>query len=52
MATLEPVVAAIAAYLFLGEYFSPLGHVGAGLILAAVVSTLYDRNRDPGMASS
>lgn len=46
VATLEPVVAALAAYLFLGEYFSLLGYVGAGLILAAVVSTLYDHKHD------
>lgn len=40
VATLEPVVAAVAAYLFLGEYFTPLGYLGAGLVLAAVVATI------------
>jgi DME family drug/metabolite transporter len=42
VATLEPVVAAVTAYIFLGEYFSFLGYVGAGLILLAVMSTIYD----------
>ncbi len=43
VATLEPVVAALTAYVFLGEYFSLMGYVGAGLILLAVISTIYDR---------
>jgi len=42
VATLEPVVAAVTAYVFLGEYFSFLGYFGAGLILLAVISTIYD----------
>ena len=41
--SLEPVVAALTAYVFLGEYFSLMGYVGAGLILLAVISTIYDR---------
>ena len=42
VATLEPVVAAVTAYIFLGEYFTFLGYVGAGLIILAVVSTICD----------
>ena len=41
VATLEPVVAALTAYVFLGEYFTFMGYVGAGLILLAVVATIY-----------
>ncbi|MCS7058978.1 MAG: EamA family transporter [Meiothermus sp.] len=37
VATLEPVVAALAAWLFWGERFSPLGYLGAGLVLLGVV---------------
>jgi len=40
VATLEPVVAAIASYLVWGERFSPLGYVGAALILAGVILTV------------
>ena len=43
VATLEPVVAAITAYIFLGEYFSFLGYVGAGLIILAVISTICEQ---------
>lgn len=43
VATIEPVVAAIAAYLFLNEYFTPLGYLGAGLILIAVVATICEK---------
>jgi DME family drug/metabolite transporter len=42
VATLEPVVAAGAAYVLLGEYFSFSGYIGAGLILLAVISTIYE----------
>ncbi len=41
VATLEPVVAAIAAYIFLGEYFSFMGYTGAFLIILAVLITIY-----------
>lgn len=41
VATLEPVVAAVAAYIILGEYFTPLGYTGAALIITAVVVTIY-----------
>lgn len=43
VATLEPVVAAITAYIFLGEYFSVLGYTGAFLIILAVFITIYKR---------
>jgi len=43
VATVEPVVAATAAYLLLGEYFTPLGSLGAGLILIAVIATICEK---------
>jgi len=43
VATLEPVVAAGTAYIFLGEYFTPIGYLGAVLIVAAVVATIYTK---------
>ncbi len=43
VATLEPVVAALTAYLFLGEYFTVMGYVGAGLIILAVIATIYEQ---------
>jgi DME family drug/metabolite transporter len=43
VATLEPVVASITAYIFLGEYFTPLGYLGAVLIVAAVIATIYEK---------
>lgn len=43
VATLEPVVATVAAYMFFGEYFTFSGYVGMGLILLAVVSTIYKK---------
>ncbi|MBF0288900.1 MAG: EamA family transporter [SAR324 cluster bacterium] len=42
VATLEPVVAAGTAYIFLGEYFTIPGYLGAVLIIAAVVATIYE----------
>lgn len=41
VATLEPVVASITAYMVLGEYFTPLGYLGAFLIVVAVIATIY-----------
>ncbi|MEE4165488.1 MAG: EamA family transporter [Desulfocapsaceae bacterium] len=41
VATIEPVVAAICAFLILGEYFTPLGYAGAVLIISAVLLTIY-----------
>ncbi|MCD4675928.1 MAG: DMT family transporter [Desulfobacula sp.] len=43
VATLEPVVAAVTAYIFLGEYFTILGYTGAGLIILAVIATIYEQ---------
>ena len=40
VATIEPVFAAIAAYLVLGEVFTLSGYVGAALILGAVLVTV------------
>lgn len=40
VATLEPVVAAIAAYIILGEYFTVLGYFGAVMIVGAVILTI------------
>mgnify|MGYP000879242237 CR=1 FL=1 len=44
-ATLEPVVAAVVAYLWWGEYFTALGYAGSALILAAVVLVVWDGTR-------
>jgi DME family drug/metabolite transporter len=43
VASLEPVIAAITAYFFLGEYFSIIGYIGALLILGAVLITIYKK---------
>lgn len=43
VATLEPVVAAVTAYIFLGEYFTAWGYIGAALIIVAVISTIMDK---------
>jgi drug/metabolite transporter, DME family len=43
-ATLEPVVAAVVAFFWWGEYFSPAGYIGSLLILAAVVLTIRDQS--------
>jgi DME family drug/metabolite transporter len=43
VATFEPIVAASTAYLFLGEYFTPLGYLGAALIVVAVIATIYEK---------
>lgn len=40
VATLEPVVAAVTAYIFLGEYFTILGYIGAGMVISAVLLTI------------
>lgn len=42
VATIEPVVAAVAAYIFFGEYFTFLGYWGAVLIIIAVIATVYE----------
>ncbi len=40
VATVEPVIAAVAAYMMFGEYFSPLGYMGAVMIIVAVIMTI------------
>ena len=44
-ATLEPVVAAVVAYFWWGEFFTVLGYAGSALILAAVVLVVWDGTR-------
>jgi len=39
IATLEPVLASLLAFVWWGERFSPLGYVGAALIILAVVAS-------------
>ncbi|MGD9332003.1 MAG: EamA family transporter [Desulfobacterales bacterium] len=43
-ATLEPVVAAVVAFFWWGEFFSPAGYIGSGLIITAVILTVRDRS--------
>ena len=43
-ATLEPVVAAVVAFVWWGEVFAPAGYIGSVLILAAVILMV----REPG----
>ena len=43
VATMEPVVAAVTAYIFLGEYFTVLGYLGAGIIILAVILTILEK---------
>ncbi len=42
-ATLEPVTAAVVAYLWWGEYFKPSGYMGAALILAGVLIMVLEK---------
>ena len=44
-ATLEPVIAAVVAYFWWQEYFSPLGYAGGALIIGAVVLIIWDGRR-------
>ncbi|MFP4389130.1 MAG: DMT family transporter, partial [Desulfococcaceae bacterium] len=44
-ATLEPVVAAVVAFFWWGEFFSPLGYVGGVLILCGVLLMVWDGMR-------
>jgi drug/metabolite transporter (DMT)-like permease len=46
-ATLEPVVAGVVAYLWWGEFFTPLGYAGAVMILAAVAIMIRDNLKQP-----
>lgn len=43
IATLEPLVAALLAFSLFGERFTTLGYVGSGLILCAVLLTIFKR---------
>jgi len=47
VATLEPVIAAAVAFLWWGEYFTPLGYAGSLLILAGVAVMIRDSLRSP-----
>ncbi|HBW15278.1 MAG TPA: EamA family transporter [Desulfovibrio sp.] len=47
VANLEPVLAALLAYLWWGELFPPLGWLGAGLVLTAVFLIVLDRSETP-----
>ena len=49
-ATVEPVVAAAVAYVWWNEQFGALGYAGSLLILAAVLMTIFDREKT-GLAS-
>lgn len=42
VATLEPVVAAVTAFIFFGEYFTVVGYLGASLIIVAVLATILE----------
>ena len=41
-ATLEPVLAALVAYIWWDEVFTPMGYVGSAMILAAVLLVVWD----------
>lgn len=43
VATLEPVVAAVTAFIFFGEYFTITGYLGASLIIVAVLATIWEK---------
>jgi len=45
VATLEPVVAALMAYLIFDEYFAPIGYLGVMLILGAVIATVTEKSK-------
>ncbi len=49
-ATLEPVIAAVVAYLWWHEYFSPLGYLGSTLIIIGVVIVIW--KADPEQKAS
>lgn len=51
-ATLEPVMAAIIAYFWWGEYFTFIGYVGSGLILSSVLLMVWDGTRAKALAGS
>lgn len=45
VATIEPVVAAVAAYVAFGERLSPMGYVGAAVVLGGVLLVVSERAR-------
>jgi DME family drug/metabolite transporter len=45
VATLEPVVAALVAYVWWDEIFMPLGYAGSAMILSAVLLVVWDESR-------
>ncbi len=51
-ATLEPVVAAIVAFVVWGEYFTFLGYAGSFLILGSVVLIIRDGARRPAAGAA
>lgn len=46
VASLEPLVAAVLAYILFGECFTALGYVGSGLIIGSVLLTIWDGARE------
>lgn len=46
VATLEPVIAAVTAWLFLGEIFTATGYAGAALVLTAVLITIIPQKHE------
>lgn len=46
VATLEPVMAALLAFAMFGERFDAMGYLGAGLIIASVLATIWDGARE------
>lgn len=49
-ATLEPVVAGVVAFFWWGEVFRPMGYIGGGLVLSAVVIVVWEGTRAAGRA--
>lgn len=52
VATLEPVLSALFAYVWWGERFDMTGYAGSALILAAVLCTILGGSRQPAPAAS
>jgi drug/metabolite transporter, DME family len=52
VATLEPVLSAIFAYVWWGERFDGMGYAGSALILAAVLCTILGGNRQAAPATT
>ena len=47
LATIEPMLATFAAWWLWGEFFSPVGWVGAALIMAAVFLIIFEGSKAP-----